>query len=452
VKHRALLIVAGLIGAGILLASLSVAAAGTHPATSAAPATQAAIAPPKVPNGAAIRSKYKGQKITFVGDAAVGSSHKRDLLLVARFKRDTGINVRLVPHPSASDASYSQLARAFSAKSSSIDVMMLDVVWPGAFAPYLVNLKPKLGKAARAHAQGIIQNNTIGGKLVAMPWFGDYGILYYRTDLLRKYGYSGPPTTWNQLFAQAKKIQDGERKDNDNFYGFVFQGNAYEGLTCDALEWIASAGGGHFIDNGKVTINNKNARTILDAMRTQIGKITPRNVTTYQEGETHNAFVAGNAAFMRNWPYAYSVGQGADSKVKGKFSVTVLPHGAAGKSVGTVGGWQLGVSKYSKHKDAAIELVRYLTSPAVQKFDAIYNTNVPTILAVAKDKAVVKANPYLKPAIANVPRVTRPSSSLKTRYNAGSKAIYQGINQILNGTPASRALPSIESKLKRLVR
>ena len=452
-KHRALLVVAGLVGAVTLIASLSVAAAGTsRPATHASPAKSAAIVPPRVPNRAALRAKYHGQKVTFVGDAAVGASHKRDLKLVARFKKDTGINVNLVPHPSASDASYSQLARAFGSKSSSIDVAMLDVVWPGAFAPYLVDLKSKLGKAAKAHAQGIIQNDTIGGKLVAMPWFGDFGILYYRKDLLKKYGYSKPPTTWNTLFAMARKIQDGEQKSNKNFYGFVFQGNSYEGLTCDALEWVASAGGGHFIDNGKVTINNSKAATILDAMRAQIGKTTPRGVTSYDEEGARNVFAAGNAAFMRNWPYAYSANSAAGVPVKGKFGVTVLPHGAAGPSVGTVGGWQLGVSKYSKHKAAAIELVRYLTSPAVQKFDAIYNTNVPTIPAVARIKAVVKANPYLTPAIANVARVTRPGKYLKTHYNEGSKAIYQGVSQILNGTPAKNVLPSVASKLQRLVK
>ena len=443
---------AGLAGALALVVSLSVATAGGAGKSPAKRSVAAAIKPPKVAGAKALKKKYKGQRITFVGDAAVGSSHKRDLLLVAKFKKQTGINVKLVPHPAASDASYQQLARNFSSKSSSIDVMMLDVVWPGAFAPYLVDLKPKLGKQAKLHAAGIIQNDTVNGKLVAMPWFGDFGILYYRTDLLKKYNYKNPPKTWAQLISMAKKIQDGERKDNDNFYGFVFQGNAYEGLTCDALEWIASAGGGHYIDNGKVTINNSKAKTILDQMRNQIGKITPRGVTTYQEGETHNAFVAGNAAFMRNWPYAYSVGQGADSKVKDKFSVTVLPHVGKNPSVGTVGGWQLGVSKYSKHKDAAIEFVRWMTSPAVEKFDAIYNTNVPTIPKVARDKAVVKANPYLKPEIANVTRVTRPSRFLKTRYNQGSKVIYQGINQILNGSSASSVLPRIESQLKRLVR
>ena len=138
---------------------------------------------------------------------------------------------------------------------------------------------------------------------------------------------------------------------------------------------------------------------------------TPRGVTSYQEGEAHTAFVTGNAAFMRNWPYAYSIAADPkQSKIVGKFSVTTLPHGPGGKPVGTVGGWQLAVNKYSKHPDAAIELVRYMTSPAVEKFDAITNTNVPTIPSVAKDPAVVKANPYLKPQIATVARVTRPGA------------------------------------------
>jgi trehalose/maltose transport system substrate-binding protein len=449
VKHRRLLVLAGVVGTVALVTSLSVAAASSDKPARTQKA--AAIAAPKVPHAAALKKKYGGQKITFVGDS-VGNSHKRDLMLAKRFTKDTGIKINVVPHPAASDASYSQLARAFRSHSSSIDVAMIDVVWPGAFAPYLVNLKPKLGKQSKLHAAGIVANDTVGGKLVAMPWFGDFGILYYRTDLLKKYGYNGPPKTWNDLFKMAKKIQDGEQKTNANFYGFVFQGNSYEGLTCDALEWIASAGGGHYIDNGKVTINNKKAATILDAMRAQIGKTTPRGVTTYQEGEAHTAFVNGDAAFMRNWPYAYSIAAGAGSKVIGKFNVTTLPHGASGKPVGTVGGWQLAVSKYSKHKNAAIEFVRYMTSPAVERFDAIFNTNVPTIPSVAKDKAVVKANPYLKPNIATVARVTRPSKYLKTHYNEGSKAIYQGINQILNGTPAKNVLPGIESKLKRLLR
>jgi trehalose/maltose transport system substrate-binding protein len=452
VKHRVLLAVAALIAVTSLIVSLSVAAAGTSRPTQHAAPTAAAIAVPAVPNAAAIKKKYHGQSITFVGDS-VGGLHKRDLALAKRFQKDTGIKVKVVPHPQASDASFAQLARNFGARSSAFDVMMMDVVWPGAFAPYLVNLKPKLAKEAKAHVKGIIQNDTTSGcKLIAMPWFGDYGILYYRTDLLSKYGYKTPPKTWSELFQMAAKIQAGEKKTNDSFSGFVFQGNSYEGLTCDALEWIASVGGGNIVDNDKVTIDNKNARTILDAFRTNLPKISPKDVTSYQENETANAFVSGNAAFARNWPYMYSIAAAADSKVKGKFNVTVLPHGAAGHSVGTVGGWQLGVSKFSKHKAAAIEFVRYATSAPVERYNAIAYSLVPTRVAVARDKAVVRANPYLKPAVANVPRVTRPAKYFGAKYNAGSKVIYQGINQILRGTPASQVLPTFKSKLRRYLR
>ena len=304
-----------------------------------------------------------------------------------------------------------------------------------------------MGKDAKRHSKGIILNNTVRGKLVAMPWFGDFGILYFRKDLLTKYGYIAPPKTWAQLGTMAQKIQDGERANNPNFYGFVYQGNAYEGLTCDALEWLASSGGGQFIDGGKVTIDNPRAAAILNLQRSWVGKITPRGVTTYQEGESEKAFTAGNAAFMRNWPYAYAIGQ--DGPIKGKFDVTTLPRTGANAPVGTVGGWQLGVSSFSKQPLAAVELVRYLTSPAVERYNAIFNSNVPTIPSVAALPAVRKVNPWLKPEIANVKRVTRPSRFLGTKYNQGSQIIYQGINQILNGQDATNVLPGMAQRLDR---
>ena len=175
-------------------------------------------------------------------------------------------------------------------------------------------------------------------------------------------------------------------------------------------------------------------------------------MTTYQEGETHTAFIDGAAAFMRNWPYAYSLAAAKGSKVAGKFAVAPLPHGSGGHSVATVGGWQLAVSKYSKHQDAAIEFVRYMTSKAVEKFDTITNSNVPTIPSLANDPQVKKAAPYLSPATANVPRATRPSTILGAKYNEGSKDIYQAINRILNGASAGSVLPGLQSQLQKLVK
>ncbi len=452
VKRRALLAGAGVVGAVALVASLSIAAAGSAGTAGTAGPTAVDVSaqnvkPPPVPNAAAIKKKFGGRTITFLGDGPVGKSHTRDVNLVAKFSKDTGIKVKLVPHPADSSASYSQLARTFSSNSSAFDVVMIDVVWTGAFAPYLYPLQRVLRREARQHSPGIILNNTVRGKLVAMPWFGDFGILYYRKDLLTKYDYSGPPKTWAQLGAMAEKIQDGERANNPNFYGFVYQGNAYEGLTCDSLEWLASTGGGQFIDGGKVTINNPRAAAILNLQRSWVGEITPRGVTTYQEGESEKAFTAGNAAFMRNWPYAYAIGQ--TGPIKGKFDVTTLPRTGANAPVGTVGGWQLGVSSFSKQPLAAVELVRYLTSPAVQRYDAIFNSNVPTIQSVARLPAVRKVNPWLKPEIVGVKRVTRPSRYLGTKYNQGSQIIYQGINQILNGQDAESVLPRLAQRLER---
>ncbi len=448
-RPRLLILMAGVVSLLALVISLSVAVAGST--KSAKTQATAAMKAPKVPNAAMIKREYGGQSITFVGDS-VGGGHQRDTALAKEFTKDTGIKVKVIPHPAASDAAYSQLARAFSTHSSSIDVAMIDVVWPGAFAPFLVNLKPKLGAQAKIHAAGIIKSDTVDGRLVAMPWFGDFGMLYYRTDLLKKYGYSQPPKTWTSLFTMAKKIQAGEQQTTPNFSGFVFQGNAYEGLTCDALEWIASSGGGDFIDNGKATINNPKAAAVLDLFRKNIGVTTPRGVTTYQEGETHTAFIDGDAAFMRNWPYAYSLAQAKGSKVRGKFAVAPLPHGPGHSSVATVGGWQLAVSKYSKHPDAAIEFVRYMTSKPVEKFDTITNSNVPTIPSLAKDPQVRRAAPYLNPATANVPRATRPSTVLGVKYNEGSKDIYQAINRILNGASASSVLPGLQSQLQALLK
>jgi trehalose/maltose transport system substrate-binding protein len=448
-RKRRLLAIATVLGAALALAvGLSVASAGTTHAKAAA----ATVKAPPVPNAKAIKKKYGGQTITFVGDS-VGGGHARDMAIAKRFTHDTGIKVKIIPHSSASDQSYAQLARAFATHSSSIDVAMVDVVWPGAFAPFLVNLKPALGQQSKLDSAGIVKSDTIHGKLVAMPWFGDFGMLYYRKDLLKKYGYAKPPTTWSQLFSMAKTIQTGEQKTNPNFSGFVFQGDAYEGLTCDALEWIASSGGGDFIDKGKVTIDNQKAINILNLFRTNIGVTTPRGVTTYQEGEAQTAFTSGNAAFERNWPYAYSLNEAAGSAVIGKFGVAPLPHGPGGHSVATVGGWQLAVSKYSKHQGAAIEFVRYATSKPVERFDTITNSNVPTMPSLAKDKAfVTKYAPYLSPATADVPRATRPSSVLGTKYNQGSAYIYQAVSKILNGTPAQDVLPGLKTQLQSLLK
>ncbi len=426
-------------------------AAGTA-TTGTSGATYSKDNPPSF-TGAANAKQYSGQKITYYGDS-VGLGADLDQALAKKFTAETGIVINVVPKPTSATENYSAYQRFFQGQSADVGVMMLDVIWPGAFAQHLVDLTPKLGTEAKLHYPGIIENNTIDGKLVAMPWFGDFGMLYYRTDLLQKYGFSAPPQTWDELEQQAKKIQDGEKASNSSFVGFVFQGNAYEGLTCDALEWLASSGGGQIIENGQVTVNNPQAVAILNKAKGWVGTISPKGVTSYQEEDARNVFQSGNAAFMRNWPYAYAAAKTPDkdgkvSPIADKFDVAPLPHTEGNKSVGTVGGWQLGVSKYSKSPDASIEFVRYMTSPEVETWRAVVGSYVPTQAAVAANADVLKAMPFLK-NLSDVVRVTRPSRTTGANYNQASTAFFQGVNQILNGSDAAQVLPSIESRLKRI--
>ena len=143
------------------------------------------------------------------------------------------------------------------------------------------------------------------------PWFADASLLFYRKDLLEKYGEQAPQT-WAQLTATAQKIQDAERKaGNDKFWGYVWQGRAYEGLTCNALEWVASYNGGSIVEpDGKISINNPQAVKALAQAKPWVNTITPPGVLNYTEEESRGVFQAGNALFMRNWPYAWGLSQG----------------------------------------------------------------------------------------------------------------------------------------------
>ena len=179
--------------------------------------------------------------------------------------------------------------------------------------------------------------------------------------------------------------------------------------------------------------------------------ISPEAVTTYAEDETAQAFTNGNAAFARNWPYMYAIANGANSAVKGKFDVTALPAAAGQKPSGTLGGWQLGVSRFSKSQDAALEFVRYMCGPEVIAWRGVVGSYVPLQPNVTNNPAVQQAQPYLK-NLADVVRVTRPSNGLAGNYNQGSTIIFQAVNQVLNGGDAQAQLQSAQSQLERLVR
>jgi trehalose/maltose transport system substrate-binding protein len=398
-----------------------------------------------------------GITVRFSGEPS-GEGGRYQRALAEEWAQKTGNKVEYLFRPSDGSAALQVYQQYWAAKSSDVDVYLVDVIWQGTAAPHAVDLKKYYKEdEIKAYFPRIIDNNTVGGKLVSIPLYTDAGILFYRTDLLEKYGYKEPPKTWEELAAMAKKIQDGERAaGNPDFQGFVFEGKASESVTCNALEWIYSYGGGSVIEPDKgVTINNPKAIKALETARSWVGTISPVGVTTYAEEEARNIWQAGNAAFMRNWPYAYGLGADPKSAVSGKFDVTVLPKGGeTGKNAACLGGWQLMVSAYSKVPDAAAELVQYLSSPEVQKRIAIHFSVLPTRLALYSDRDVLAKNPFFK-IMLNVfnNAVTRPSTVTGSDYNQLSTAFFQNVNRVLTGDEsAQKAVSEVEKVAKRIVR
>ncbi|HEX2581224.1 MAG TPA: ABC transporter substrate-binding protein [Dongiaceae bacterium] len=386
---------------------------------------------------------------------AVGQEADQCKQGVEAWAKKTGNQVKIVSTPTSSTDQLALYQQVLAAKSGDIDVFQIDVVWPGILGTHFVDLGKSFSQEEiERHFPPIIANNTIKGHLIAMPWFTDAGLLYYRKDLLDKYGKKAP-TTWQELTDTAKEIQDKERAaGNSKMHGFVFQGKAYEGLTCVGLEWIDSFGGGQIIDgNGKVTVNNPKAAEALTWAASTIGTIAPEGVLNYQEEEARGVFQAGDAVFMRNWPYAWSLANAADSPVKGKIGVTAVPKGSdAGKLTGALGGWELAVSKYSKNQAAAIDLVKYLTSPEEQKRRAIAGSFNPTIMSLYNDKEVTDANPFmaqLYDTFANA--VARPSRASGLKYNQLSSDFFNAVQSVLRKqTDASSALKQLAAKLNQL--
>lgn len=424
--------------AGVLLPVLSImrGASPTY-AQDASPTVEAPGYSIVVPEG--LRTDLSGKEISWMGPTAADPDLPWNEAAVQKFTDATGIKVNIVHGENQTDARLQAMRQQFAAQSSDIDVYQIDIIWPGVIAEHAVDLSSAFGDKVKDFFPGIIEANTVDGALSGIPWFTDAGLLYFRNDMLEKYNLQ-PPTTWTELESAAKTIMDGENASNPDFTGFVWQGKAYEGLTCNGLEWLVSQGGGTIIDTDRnVTVDNDKAIAAMDRATKWVNGISPEGVTTYTETETFNIWVAGNAAFARNWPYMYAGSQDSDA-IKGKVGFSPLPKGddPEDKSAATIGGWSMMVSKYSGEQDAAIEFTKYLVSPELQLSYAIERTHMPTIPAVYDEPALATASdfiPKMKPIFEGA--VGRPSAQTGDLYPELSTVFYQQLNAALSGAKSA---------------
>jgi multiple sugar transport system substrate-binding protein len=346
--------------------------------------------------GCTSEEKYKDSLTTLVfkhGKIA-GDSEQFKTLLKRFEEENSGIIVKDEILPASTDEQHQFYVINLEGRSNDFDVISMDVIWVPEFARagWLRNLSNLLPEDERKEFfHGPMEAVTYKGNVYAIPWYIDAGILYYRKDLLKKYNFS-PPKTWQELVDIAQYITSREK----GLYGFIWQGKQYEGLVCNVLEYFWSNGGDVF-KNGEVVINSPENIYAVQFMRDMITKykITPPLVTTAVEESTRHIFGNGRALFMRNWPYAWNIFEKQGTPVKGKVGVAPLPSFKSGISVSTLGGWQLGINRYSRNPDAAGKLIKFLTSPEAQNTLAITIGYKPTRKSLYKDKDLMNNQPFI---------------------------------------------------------
>ena len=331
------------------------------------------------------------------------------------------------------------LNTVLTSKSSEIDLFLIDVIRPATFAAagwaepldaYFASEEEKADYLAQ-FLPGVVAANTVDGQLYALPGYTDAQFLYYRTDLLEKYGFE-PPTTWAELKEQALTIMEGE--NNPNLQGFNYQGAAIEGANCTFLEPLWTAGGDWQDADGNITVNTPEGRQVLEWYQETLDSgITKANIAETGTDNSRQEFQAGDVIFMLNWGYAWArFKDDEDSQVKGKFSVTPLPAFEGHESATCVGGWQWAINPYSEHKDLAFAVARFYTDVEFQRQHAIQASRIPVRMSLYEDPEVLEANPHFAEfydVIVNArPRPVTPF------YSEVSELIRTSMNAFLAGS------------------
>ena len=386
----------------------------------------------------------------------VSSQHRPDVWRKAfdmYEAKNPNVKVTIETGGNTSEAQAQYLNTVMTAKDSSLDVMILDVIRPAQYAAagWTVPFNDVLGDASAAmkrYLPAYAEANTVDGKVVALPAFADAMFLYYRKDLLEKHGVQ-PPQTWDELAAAAKKVAAAEK--DANLQGLSFQGKAIEGAVCTFLVPYWSQGK-VVTKDGKLDFDREAATKSLALWKGFADSgVAKKNIAEVATDDTRKEFQGGNVLFAVNWAYAWAMSQGAESAVVGKVGVARLPAIKGGEQATCLGGWEWGVSAFSKHQDEAKKLVEYLSSPEVSKFVAINGSLLPTYGKLYRDGDVTKAVPWFADAQAIVE--TAKPRPVTPRYNEVSEAIRTTVNAVLAGatTPADGAA-QIEARLKRIIR
>jgi trehalose/maltose transport system substrate-binding protein len=372
--------------------------------------------------------------------------------LALRFTQKTGIRLKSLPVPETT-LDQLELSRKLLRSDSGPDVLGVDLIWSAVLADDLIDLRPYLADEMSALEPNLLPSYTVDGKVLAIPYSVQVGVLEYRSDLLREYGYDHPPRTWDELESMSMRIQTGERaKGKKDFWGYVWQGAQTEALACNALEWQYSAGGGQIIENNRtISVNNSDAIRSWQRAKRWIGSISPPTVVAYQELDTINVFDTGRAAFNRVWGGTPVTPSGFSRQLHGR---TSLAEGRTGYSsmpagnrawVGTLGGSGLAVSRHSAHPMEAIELVRFLVHEGIQTSEEEVRASASTPQVYGRPSVSEPRDPG-KSNQSRSSVVSRPSSITGNKYEQVTKAYVAAVHSVLTG---QREAPAAAADLEK---
>jgi multiple sugar transport system substrate-binding protein len=330
--------------------------------------------------------------------------------LLAEFEaRHPGIRVKSESLGWSTDEQHQLYVINLEGGSPGFDVMMLDVIWVSEFARagWLLELTPFLAPGELApHFPAAIATATHDGRVWAIPWIMNVGLLYYRRDLLARYAFR-PPDTYEDLVQQVRHIRAAER--DPRLDGFLWQGKQYEGLTVNVLENLWANDTELLGEDGTVFPEPHRAEEVLAFLRRLIETgVSPSWVSAADEELTRRPFGDGHAIFLRSWPYAMDLFELPASRVRGNVGIAPLPRHAGGtRGAGATGGAHLGIHSRTQHPEAALALVRFLTSDAAQKAMADGVALNPTRMALYHDPDLVRGHPNL-PVIQRLAASARP--------------------------------------------
>lgn len=352
--------------------------------------------------------------------------------------------------PDNADQQRQQMIQNTQIKDTKMAVLSVDVVWTAEFAAngYVIPL-PADQFPTTDFLPATVNTVTYFNNVYAYPTSSDGGLLYYRKDLLDKYSLQ-PPTTFDEMKAACKAIQDGEGDKNLNCFAGQYQ--KYEGLTVNFAEAVNSAKGVIVGEDGNANVNTPEATAGLAALKGMFDDGTiPKGAITWQEEQGRQAFQDGELIFHRNWPYVYSLAQKDDgsSKVAGKFDVAPLP-GVAGPGVSSLGGHNFAIAANAENKGTAAEFIKYFASAEVQKSNVIATSAAPTRSALYTDPDVLKKYPYMPILLKSIE--TAQPRPIAVKYGDVTLAIQDAAYGALQGqTEPEAALAGLQTKLEGLI-